>query len=532
MISTELFFANRSSLQPAPLLTSSAPAAAAGTIDGPSDKMISNAGTGSSLAALNTTSESPYFKYPFTLLTLPGTLQHGLVALGVMGLLSMVATTSLLALLAYRFLTRQKADKVALKSNQYLILFLNLLIADAIQAASFVLSFWWLHLGGILAPTPACQIQGTFLNIGNVGSGFFVLFIACHTFYTAVMGERPGQRLFFGLVAAVWALAILLTIIGPALHGRDYFVRTGAWCWASALYEVERLTLHYMWIFFVQFASMIIYLAVFIHIKTTMARTSVVLARSSGRNKSISHAKISRAARSMLLYPLTYVVLTLPLSAGRMWSLAHEGAFLPNAYVIVAGTLIASNGLTDCLLYTATRRQIMSSASTTSGSHVEAANSLNNTAPEASASRDEKPRMSRPSFVRAISARSLKPLGANPVWDDKGSITRSVSVGVNLPAPRKEKPDPYGLDTIDLERAVPQPRSVSVPAIVFHGSESIKGSDGTVADKPSAIAAVAESAAGSPVPDRRGSVIVHKATAPSTEGPPGHDTAAEGRAFS
>jgi hypothetical protein len=61
----------------------------------------------------------------------------------------------------------------------------------------------------------------------------------------------------------------------------------------------------------------------------------------------------------MILYPIIYIVLTLPLAAGRMAAMA--GRTLPVAYYCVAGALLCSCGWLDTLLYTLTRRVFIKS---------------------------------------------------------------------------------------------------------------------------------------------------------------------------
>ena len=61
----------------------------------------------------------------------------------------------------------------------------------------------------------------------------------------------------------------------------------------------------------------------------------------------------------MTLYPCVYVVLTLPLSAGRMWSMAHHGENVSDAFACTAGALITSCGWVDSLLYTLTRKRLL-----------------------------------------------------------------------------------------------------------------------------------------------------------------------------
>ena len=238
---------------------------------------------------------------------------------------------------------------------------MNLLLADLQQGMSFLISFHWIRLDAILAPTRACFAQGWLINIGDVASGLFVFFIAAHTFICAVKGRRLDHKVFIVLVLLTWALALTLTAIGPIVFGNKYFVRAGAWCWASSEYERERLALHYIWVFMVQFGTVIIYALVLLHLKKTML---LILPAA---QQTETYAKVDRAAKLMVLYPVTYIVLTLPLSAGRMWSMANHGRNLPEAYQCVAGALIASSGFVDALLYTLTRKQLLKSSNRSAG---------------------------------------------------------------------------------------------------------------------------------------------------------------------
>lgn len=230
-----------------------------------------------------------------------------------------------------------------------------------LQSSSFLIVSHWIQIDAILQPDPACFTQGWLLNLGDVASGLFVFVIAGHTFYAAVRGSRPSKLALYAIIASAWVFAVLLTALGPILHHKEYFASAGAWCWAAKRYETERLALHYVWVFGVEFGTILIYLAVFIHLRRTVKMVKGASAHS------VSTARIDRAARLMMLYPISYVVLTLPLSAGRMWSMAHNGKSLPHIYACVAGALMASTGLVDTLLYSWTRRALLSSSESTKG---------------------------------------------------------------------------------------------------------------------------------------------------------------------
>lgn len=63
---------------------------------------------------------------------------------------------------------------------------------------------------------------------------------------------------------------------------------------------------------------------------------------------------ISRATMYMILYPLIYILSTLPLGAGRISSMV--GNHPSPTYLVVAGCLMACGGWMNCLVYSLTRR--------------------------------------------------------------------------------------------------------------------------------------------------------------------------------
>lgn len=80
------------------------------------------------------------------------------------------------------------------------------------------------------------------------------------------------------------------------------------------------------------------------------------------RGSSLSAAGAGPAIRfdhhpAFLVYPLIYVVCTLPLALGRVGTLA--GADVPPWYFCAAGALIASNGWLDVLLWGTTRHRVV-----------------------------------------------------------------------------------------------------------------------------------------------------------------------------
>ncbi|KAK8155033.1 G protein-coupled glucose receptor regulating Gpa2-domain-containing protein [Phyllosticta citrichinensis] len=293
-----------------------------------------------------------YAAYPASLDVLPDELRRTLWPIGIFAVLSVIACSGLLGWITYRLLVWRRHYHTYVGYNQYVLLIYNLLLADLQQAVSFIISFYWIQENRITAPSPACNAQAWLVQIGDVSSGMFVLAIALHTFWGIVKGRQLPHRTFVCTTIFIWTVAVLLSILGPILHGSKYFTAAGAWCWVSTEYETERLWLHYIWIFTIEFGTVLIYIFIFIYLRRQLA---AVLNAGSG---TATHHRINRAARYMLIYPITYVILTLPLAAGRM--AVMTGHQVPVTYFAIAGMLMTSCGWIDVFLYTLTRRVLVS----------------------------------------------------------------------------------------------------------------------------------------------------------------------------
>jgi len=149
-------------------------------------------------------------------------------------------------------------------------------------------------------------------------------------------------------ILLIWAFALLLTVMGPALYKSRYFASAGGWCWVSTHHQQERLWLHYLWIFIVEIGTVAIYTHIFIHLR---GRISSILANGSS-------GSLTRATKFMVMYPAAYVVLTLPIAVGR--TIAMTGTPMPDVFFGISGSLLASCGWIDALLYTLTRRVLTS----------------------------------------------------------------------------------------------------------------------------------------------------------------------------
>ena len=170
-----------------------------------------------------------YFAYPNSLDPITRTIQIGLIPITLCAMLSLISVSALLIFITHRLISWRKHYKEYVGYNQYVILIYNLLLADLQQSVAFAISFNWLRIGKILAPTAPCFIQAWFLNLGDVASGFFVLAIAVHTWLGVVRGYKMTYGWFVVLILCIWLFALVLTVLGPAMHGNRFFARAGGW---------------------------------------------------------------------------------------------------------------------------------------------------------------------------------------------------------------------------------------------------------------------------------------------------------------
>lgn len=109
--------------------------------------------------------------------------------------------------------------------------------------------------------------------------------------------------------------------------------------------------MHYVWIFLAEFGTLVLYTIMFFYLRYRIASSTVL-----GSHHLEGLRRLRRVVSSMMIYPLAYVVLSLPLAAGRMASAKGNTPSL--TYFCISGAMMTSSGWVDVLLYTLTRRNL------------------------------------------------------------------------------------------------------------------------------------------------------------------------------
>ncbi|KAF4119826.1 Slime mold cyclic AMP receptor [Geosmithia morbida] len=245
--------------------------------------------------------------------------------------------------------------------NQFLILIFNLLLADMHQALAFFLNIEWFRTGLIRVGTSTCFAQGLFISTGDLASSSFITAIAIHTYMSVIHHRTIPQPRLYTAILCIWLFVYAIATIPIAAtlngtHHGGFFVRAGAWCWMNSTYETLRLVTHYLFIFISLATTTCLYLAIVISLHRQALPTGPLDQETDFSPAVQARQQLSRNP-AFLIYPLIYLLCTLPLALGRVASMA--GTTVPLGYMCFAGVMIASNGMFDCLLFSTTRNTIV-----------------------------------------------------------------------------------------------------------------------------------------------------------------------------
>ena len=117
------------------------------------------------------------------------------------------------------------------------------------------------------------------------------------------------------------------------------------------MYMAHLIYLACIWVFGSQAITVFIYAHIFINLRGQIKESDTFL---TATPRSIKETR--DVLRNLVLFPLVYLVMTLPLLVAMLMAL--DGQYVPLNFELVAGVLISCTGWIDCLLYTLTRKKL------------------------------------------------------------------------------------------------------------------------------------------------------------------------------
>ncbi|KAF8601556.1 hypothetical protein BDV93DRAFT_524730 [Ceratobasidium sp. AG-I] len=226
---------------------------------------------------------------------------------------------------------------------------LNLFISELLMSLGGVLDAKWanetqVYCGGY------CAAQGSLQFIGETSVAIWTLAITLHTWWSVVYAKRVVFRpwICFGLVAAVWVFLIAFNFgaytsypVGE-ISDDNYFTPTPFWCWINPKYKNHRAFGEYMWLWVAGFGNLLVYIPLYLLLRgniilgnegfrshtwhwTPPPRQVAIRADSVSTLGSAEYDEETsrKDAVKMLLYPIAYTILVLPLSVVRWMSFVN-----------------------------------------------------------------------------------------------------------------------------------------------------------------------------------------------------------------
>ncbi|KAJ7124978.1 hypothetical protein C8R44DRAFT_781958 [Mycena epipterygia] len=287
---------------------------------------------------------------------------QGVTVLVVISCFSLIAVVGLLLVIALSaFNTRSSLDQHLFVRTHVAAYFISLLLSDLIQALGSILNARWIHDMAVVYGD-LCVLQGVLKQLADVSTAFWTLVIAIHTFCLLFLELKPGRFVLLATLIAGWFGIATIVIAGPAAldtrHRGPFYGVSGYWCWISPQYPTSRITLDYMFMFMAALFSFILYSLIFLRMRgnvvVTGRRISVRWTGISAWRGKQFEGQALAIARQMLLYPVSYTILILPIAASRFS--AFRGHDVPFAVTIFSAAVFLLSGLVNVTLFTTTRR--------------------------------------------------------------------------------------------------------------------------------------------------------------------------------
>ncbi|KAN0105262.1 hypothetical protein V8E52_011201 [Russula decolorans] len=191
----------------------------------------------------------------------------------------------------------------------------SLFVFDLLQAIGGILSIRWAH-NGIVTTGPYCTVQGLVQQTGELGVGLITLLLAIHTFVAAVLQVGLKARgVALSLVCLACVFIMLWVAIGAGIH-KNYVTPTPYWCWISPQFPGDRLGGETIWMWIALFASAILYIPLYFWAEGFWSVDERYRFHWRDPDLRVGYTQ-RRATLRILLYPLAYSLVILPLTIAR-----------------------------------------------------------------------------------------------------------------------------------------------------------------------------------------------------------------------
>ncbi|KAG8960205.1 hypothetical protein FRC03_006898 [Tulasnella sp. 419] len=255
--------------------------------------------------------------------------------------------------------------------------FISLLVSDLILALGAIMNLRWVKLADVHRGS-FCVAQGIFKQVGAVGVAITSAGIAIYTFLILFLRLNPptSQRFLLAVDGFIWSFLIMIPLVASLVNtDPPYYGPSSHWCWIDPHYQYHRLGLQHAFMWFVALLNILLYIPLFLSLRGNIdviypenARGNAwrmrIVWRWTHRDSAWKQAtdETVMVARQMLVYPIVYIILILPISVVRwLEPTRDETNPLPTELTVIAGVIFSASGLVNVLLYVITRPTLLPS---------------------------------------------------------------------------------------------------------------------------------------------------------------------------
>jgi len=252
----------------------------------------------------------------------------GLIAVILCAALSLVAIIFVWVRMLWVAATRRrKASKVSKFMPEHVFFrtqlgayVASLLVSNAISCIGYVSNVTWLREGEVTSGL-LCTAQGALTQVGDLATAYFTAAIAVHTFCTLALRNRLPIYCAWIAVIAGWGITVASALTPAFAHLKSgpVYGTDGATCGISLQYPMVQLFLHLVPVLVASLVASVFYALVFLNIRGTLSIKGGVKftldpeARWKMQDGQMEYIKfVAAIAKSMLIFPIAYVVLLMP----------------------------------------------------------------------------------------------------------------------------------------------------------------------------------------------------------------------------
>ncbi|KAJ7723475.1 hypothetical protein B0H14DRAFT_2203184, partial [Mycena olivaceomarginata] len=214
-----------------------------------------------------------------------------------------------------------------------------LLISNIINSVAGIMGLGQLMHGGIQEGF-YCTTQAVVMQVGNFAGAYFTIAIAIHTVNSLVLKKRQKTWICVLTICVGSLIAAAPLVSQTGSLGHQYGI-SGLSCGIRSVYPRSLFFYHLLPIFITSIMSALLYSLIFLVLRGTLAirgglKFSLDPNERWGGNVQNYHRFVARIARSMLWFPIAYILFLVPYSVTRLIDLSGRVCPFPllvTAYV-------------------------------------------------------------------------------------------------------------------------------------------------------------------------------------------------------